>query len=88
MTTLIKEYLEKGAIIIDVRTSEEYADGANTNSINIPLHLLEARMHELDKNTPIVAVCRSGVRSGQATQFLHSHGFDIINGGPWQNANQ
>lgn len=87
MTSIVKEYLDKGAIIIDVRTPEEYADAANTNSINIPLHVLEARMNELSKTTPIVAVCRSGVRSGQATQFLNSHGFDIINGGPWQNAN-
>lgn len=85
MTTLIKEYLEKGAIILDVRTPEEYTEGANTKSVNIPLHLLEARIHELKKTIPIVAVCRSGVRSGQASQFLTSRGYDVINGGPWQN---
>ena len=37
---------------------------------------------------PIIAVCRSGARSGQATQFLESRGIDIINGGPWQNVDQ
>ena len=34
---------------------------------------------------PVIAVCRSGARSGQAAQFLSNNGIDTINGGPWQN---
>jgi len=37
---------------------------------------------------PIIAVCRSGGRSGQATQFLANQGIDIINGGPWGNVDE
>ena len=37
---------------------------------------------------PVIAVCKSGGRSGQATQFLLNNGLDVINGGPWQNVDQ
>lgn len=47
--------------------------------IHIPLGLLEFRMHELNNNTPYIIVCRSGGRSGQATAFLESHGYDVTN---------
>lgn len=47
--------------------------------IHIPLGLLEFRMHELNKNEPYVIVCRSGGRSGNATRFLESQGFDVSN---------
>ncbi len=65
--------------IIDVREVEEVSAGHIPGSINIPLGLLEFRMHELDKNQHYYMVCRSGGRSGQATAFLESHGFDVTN---------
>lgn len=85
MKTLLPEAvqakLEGGAAItiIDVREVDEVEAGHIPGSINIPLGLLEFRMNELDKNTPYIMVCRSGGRSGQATAFLHSHGFDVTN---------
>ncbi|MCF6214504.1 MAG: rhodanese-like domain-containing protein [Flavobacteriaceae bacterium] len=83
---MIKEYLKKEAVVLDVRTPAEFDEGHVNGSINIPLHVLQARMHEIkDMNKPVIAVCRSGARSGQATGFLKQQGFDIINGGPWQN---
>lgn len=36
-------------------------------------------MHELDKNKPYIMICRSGGRSGQATAFLQSQGYDVTN---------
>jgi len=39
-------------------------------------------------NKSVIAVCRSGARSGQATSYLNQQGIDIINGGPWQNVAQ
>jgi phage shock protein E len=83
---MIKEYLEKEAVVIDVRTPMEFQEGNVIGSINIPLHVLQARMFEIkEMKKPIIAVCRSGARSGQATGFLKQQGIDIINGGPWQN---
>ncbi|MFC7339769.1 rhodanese-like domain-containing protein, partial [Haloferula chungangensis] len=37
------------------------------------------RMNELDKSKDYVMVCRSGGRSGQATQFLEDQGFNVTN---------
>ena len=65
--------------LIDVREVAEVEAGHIPGITHIPLGLLEFRMHELDKKTPYIMVCRSGGRSGQATAFLEAHGFDVTN---------
>ncbi|MDN4527008.1 rhodanese-like domain-containing protein [Fictibacillus fluitans] len=65
--------------IIDVRETEEVKAGKMPNAINIPLGLLEFRMHELDKAKEYIMVCRSGGRSFKGSQLLESHGFHVIN---------
>ena len=65
--------------IIDVREADEVAAGKIPGSINIPLSLLEFRMHELDKSKEYIIACRSGARSSRAVQFLEYHGFNVIN---------
>jgi rhodanese-related sulfurtransferase len=65
--------------IIDVREVEEVAAGKIPGAVNIPLGLLEFRMHELDKSKEYIVVCRSGGRSARAVQFLESHGYNVIN---------
>ena len=45
----------------------------------MPLGLVEFRMHELDKSKEYIMVCHSGGRSGQATMFLESQGYNVIN---------
>jgi rhodanese-related sulfurtransferase len=88
-TNPIKEYLEKDAIILDVRTQEEWDEGHIDGSKHIVLNLVPVKIDEIKSwKKPIIAVCRSGGRSGQATQFLKQNGVDVINGGPWQNVDQ
>ena len=65
--------------LIDVREVAEVEAGHIPGITHIPLGLLEFRMNELDKKTPYIMVCRSGGRSGQATAFLESQGFDVTN---------
>ena len=65
--------------IIDVREVDEVTDGKIPCAVNIPLGLVEFRMHELDKSNEYIVVCRSGGRSGRASQFLESYGFNVIN---------
>jgi rhodanese-related sulfurtransferase len=65
--------------IIDVREVKEVAEGKIPGAINIPLGLVEFRMNELDKYKEYIMVCRSGGRSGRASQFLESYGFTVIN---------
>ena len=85
----IQEYLEKGAIVIDVRTVEEYEDGHVSGSKNIVLDTIPERIEEIKAlGESFIAVCRSGARSGSATEFLSEQGLDIINGGPWGDVDQ
>ena len=65
--------------IIDVREPGEVVQGKIPTAINMPLGLVEFRMHELDKTKEYIMVCRSGGRSGQATMFLESQGYNVIN---------
>ncbi len=84
--TSIEEYLNDGAVVIDVRTVQEFQDGHVNGSKNIVLNSIPAKVSEIKAlNKKIIAVCRSGARSGQATSFLSQKGIDIINGGPWKN---
>ena len=80
-TTQVQRAIESGVALklIDVREVEEVEAGHIPSSINIPLSVLELRMPELDKNEKYIVVCRSGNRSGMATQLLESHGFDATN---------
>ncbi|SDN42569.1 Rhodanese-related sulfurtransferase [Psychrobacillus sp. OK028] len=77
----VQAKLQAGEILnfIDVREVAEVEAGHIHGITNIPLGLLEFRMHELDKKTPYIMICRSGGRSGQATAFLESQGFDVTN---------
>ncbi|PGT80504.1 rhodanese-like domain-containing protein [Bacillus sp. AFS040349] len=78
-TTQVENLLGEELNLIDVREVEEVAQGKIPGAINIPLGLLEFRMHELDKTKEYIMVCRSGGRSAQASKFLESHGFNVIN---------
>lgn len=65
--------------VIDVREVDEVAEGKIPGAINIPLGLVEFRMHELDKSKEYIMVCRSGGRSGRATEFLEDQGYSVTN---------
>lgn len=80
-TTEVQQAIESGAALklIDVREVEEVEAGHIPGIINIPLSVLETRIPELDKSEKYIVVCRSGKRSGMATQLLESHGFNVTN---------
>lgn len=82
----IKEYLEKEAIVLDVRTDDEYNEGHVENSVHIVLDELEYEIDQLKAlQKPIITCCRSGARSERAKDLLLENDIDAINGGPWQN---
>ena len=76
--------IAKGAVVVDVRTLEEWNDGHAEGSILLPLHELAGRHQELPQGKPVLLVCRSGARSGQAAAYLCQQGLDAHNLGPWQ----
>ncbi|TNF27702.1 MAG: rhodanese-like domain-containing protein [Bacteroidetes bacterium] len=80
----VAEMLKNGALIIDVRTPDEYKAGHIKESVNIPLNLIPNKVNELKrKNKPIITCCRSGARSGMAADLLKKAGVEAVNGGPW-----
>ena len=85
----IQEYLKNGAVVLDVRTGAEYEEGHVAGSQHIVLDTIPGNILTIkDFDKQVIAVCRSGARSGQAADFLKQHGVDIINGGPWENVDQ
>ena len=89
MSTEIKDYLEKGAVVLDVRTLEEWNEGHVEGSKHIVLTVIPSELEQIKSwGKPVIAVCRSGARSGQAAPLLSNNGIDTINGGPWQNVEQ
>jgi rhodanese-related sulfurtransferase len=78
----IQDYLEKDAVILDVRTKQEWNAGHIKKAIHIPLDQLHNRTNEVAKhNKPIIVYCASGVRSGKAAKYLNLNNIDAINGG-------
>lgn len=81
----IQAYLKRGAIILDVRTLEEYRNGHIDGSKHIPLNELNRRVEELKRiDKPLIVCCASGVRSAKAAKFLTLNNLDAINGGGWK----
>ena len=71
-------------IFVDVRTPEEFREGAYPDSINIPLDDLMQRYNELGNNTDreIIVYCVSGARSAYAQRMLMQMGYsNVTNGG-------
>jgi rhodanese-related sulfurtransferase len=84
--TELKNLLNNGALLLDVRTRGEFAGGHAKNSKNIPLDELGKEMQQLDKNQHIIVVCASGMRSSQAVSIMKQNGFtNCVNGGSWVN---
>lgn len=75
---------EPGTVLIDVRTAEEYRQGALPGSIRIEPHEIGQRIASVapDKDTPVVLYCRTGRRSGNALETLQRLGYrEVINAG-------
>lgn len=83
-----KELMQRGAVIIDVRSKGEFASGHIKGAKNIPLDVLGNNLNGLDKSKPVITCCASGMRSGAAKGMLKSKGFnEVHNGGAWISLN-
>lgn len=82
----IKEALRAGAVVVDVRTPQEYDGGKVPESINIPVDRIAVQADRLiAMNRPIICCCASGARSGNAVKMLKAKGKkDVYNGGSWK----
>ncbi len=74
----VRELVENGAIMIDVRESNEYEEGHVKGAKNIPLSEIRDRLNELPKDKPIYLYCRSAQRSYNACLALQHLGFENV----------
>ena len=81
--TVAKAKDENSLLVVDVRTPEEFEDGAYPEAINIPLDELMERYEELGENPArdIVVYCASGARSAYAQRMLAQLGYTHVKNG-------
>lgn len=86
-----REYLAGGALVIDVRSPEEFRCGQVPAAVNLPLGELRARLplRMKDKNQVLLLHCLSGGRSGIAQQQIKAMGYpNVFNLGSLARAQQ
>ena len=67
---------QQGVFLLDVRRPDEWDMYHVANTVQIPLDQLSNRLNELPKDQPIMIICHSGNRSGQAQAILAQAGFN------------
>ena len=75
-----EELMGEGAVLIDVRSPQEYSEGHLDNSINLTVDTIGINIETLvtDKKTKIIVYCRSGNRSATAAQTLINLGYKNV----------
>lgn len=76
----LKNMADKGAIILDVRSPQEYREGHIEGAIVIPEYELKFRAQEIlkDKSQLIVVYCPRGFRSKKAQRILKYMGYENV----------
>lgn len=70
---------DENAVILDVRTEDEYNNGIILNALNIDIYKTQeffGALEELDKSKNYYVYCRSGARSAKACEVMESMGFN------------
>lgn len=86
---MARTYLKQGALVVDVRSAEEFKAGHLPNVVNIPLGELQSALPRrvADKNRVLLLHCLSGTRSGLAKRALKSMGYaNVFNLGSYGRA--
>jgi len=79
-TSIAKQKLSEGAILVDVRESNEVEEVAYDvpGLIHIPLSELDKNFTELPQDKTLIVACKSGGRSLRAANFLINHGYENV----------
>jgi len=79
--------VENGALILDVRTQEEYKVKHVKNAVNIPVQQLNKKYKDIPEDKEIVIYCRKGNRSQGAAKYLQERGrkvYDVATQKEWE----
>ncbi|WP_040382263.1 rhodanese-like domain-containing protein [Deinococcus apachensis] len=72
--------VQEGALLVDVREPNEYAEVHAEGALLVPLSEFEARYAELPRDRELVMICRSGARSARAGRYLLENGYtNVVN---------
>jgi len=74
----VRDLVESGAFIVDVREKNEFNQGHLVNAVNIPLSELRDRVDEIPKDRTVYLHCRSSQRSYNAVMALQNLGYDNV----------
>ena len=74
----LRELVENGGQLIDVRSSLEYSRGALKDAVNIPVETIPHNTDSIDKSKPVMLYCVSGMRASVVKRFLESLGFNYV----------
>ena len=72
-------YQKESLSVLDVREVEEFEALHLEGARNFPLSQLADTYEQLDKTHPYYVICKSGIRSARACQFLAEQGYEVIN---------
>ena len=70
---------DKSAVLLDVRTVDEFSRGHMDGFKNIPVDELRERINEVEKGKPVYLICQSGLRSYIASRILEGNGYETYN---------
>ena len=75
-----EKFLNEKAILIDVRSNQEYEEGHLNGAINIPLYQLERKIKNKEKNKQaiILLYCLTGFRSSEGQKILENLGYNNV----------
>ncbi|KAB1663214.1 rhodanese-like domain-containing protein [Pseudoclavibacter sp. CFCC 13611] len=73
------ERQQAGAVILDVRETDEFAAGHATGAVNIPLSELQSRLGDVPDADDLLVICQAGGRSQQAALWLDQQGVAAAN---------
>lgn len=82
----IRQALQDGAVIVDLRTAYEYDQGHIPHALNIPVDRLRSNIDRLrDLGKPVILCCAGGGRCSEGVSILREAAIPrVINGGDWQ----
>jgi rhodanese-related sulfurtransferase len=73
----LRDCLSSPTLLVDVRSSSEFASGHIPAAVNIPMDQIEGRLGDLGENLPIVLICQAGTRARMTAELLRPCGREI-----------
>ena len=87
-----RQLIDDGAVLIDVRTAQEWQAGHAPEAVHVELRFVADRARQAAGGEHIMVVCRSGGRSSAAAKVLSGQGHTVFNVkggiGAWERAGQ